>query len=52
MPEECDYCWRPPVAMIRLQQTWWRELFGFPSRQRYVCMDHVPREKRPGGRYA
>ncbi len=51
-PEQCDYCFRPPVATIKLVQSPMRLLLRLPARRRLVCIKHLKRDVRPGGRYA
>lgn len=51
-PEQCGYCYRVPVATIYLRRTPLDVLLGRANRKRRVCLNHIHREDRPGGRYA
>jgi hypothetical protein len=42
----CDYCWRPSVALVRPK----RSLFHWRTRWTYMCRKHL--ESRLGGRRA
>jgi hypothetical protein len=50
-PEMCSYCFRPPITEIRLNRGPLRVLLNLPNKVRPVCLRHIPRDSRPGGRH-